>query len=102
MTTPDAGSVMTTEDPRPLVAVVFNGTIAEVRSTTAPINLVTRDMLRAFNRSLTEVAAHADVRCMILHGGDARAFCAGSDIKEFANLRSRMPASTRSFSRTWC
>ena len=24
---------------------------------------------------------------MILHGGDARAFCAGSDIKEFAHLR---------------
>ncbi len=32
-------------------------------------------------------APAADVRCLILHGGEARAFCAGSDIKEFAHLR---------------
>ena len=72
---------------RPLVSVVFNGMIAEVAIDNGPINLVTREMLRAFNGILTEVAARAEVRCLILHGGSARAFCAGSDIKEFAHLR---------------
>jgi len=72
---------------RPLVSVVFNGMIAEVAIDNGPINLVTREMLRAFNVILTEVAARAEVRCLILHGGSARAFCAGSDIKEFAHLR---------------
>jgi enoyl-CoA hydratase/carnithine racemase len=71
---------------RPLVSVVFNGMIAEVAIDNGPINLVTREMLRAFNGILTEVAARAEVRCLILHGGSARAFCAGSDIKEFAQL----------------
>ena len=74
-------------DSRPLVAVVFTGMIAEVAINNGPINLVTKEMLRAFNRVLTEVAANAEVRCLILHGGDARAFCAGSDIKEFSHLR---------------
>jgi enoyl-CoA hydratase len=83
----DADRMMTTENARPLVAVVFNGTIAELAINNGSINLVTRDMLRAFNGALAEVAANASVRCLILHGGDARAFCAGSDIKEFAHLR---------------
>jgi len=74
-------------DSRPLVSVVFNGMIAEVAIDNGPINLVTREMLRAFNGILTEVAAHVEVRCLILHGGNARAFCAGSDIKEFSHLR---------------
>ncbi len=74
-------------DSKPLVAVVFNGMIAEVAINNGPINLVTKEMLRALNGVLTEVAARAEVRCLILHGGHARAFCAGSDIKEFAHLR---------------
>jgi enoyl-CoA hydratase len=74
-------------DSRPLVSVAFNGMIAEVAIDNGPINLVTREMLRAFNGILTEVAAHPEVRCLILHGGNARAFCAGSDIKEFSHLR---------------
>jgi enoyl-CoA hydratase/carnithine racemase len=36
---------------------------------------------------LIHVASRDDVRCLIVHGGAARAFCAGSDIREFAQLR---------------
>jgi len=74
-------------DSRPLVSVAFNGMIAEVAINNGPINLVTKEMLRAFNGVLTELAPSTEIRCLILHGGDARAFCAGSDIKELAQLR---------------
>jgi enoyl-CoA hydratase len=74
-------------DSRPLVSVAFNGMIAEVAINNGPINLVTREMLRALNGVLTELAPSTEMRCLILHGGDARAFCAGSDIKELAHLR---------------
>jgi enoyl-CoA hydratase len=72
----------------PPVTVVINGTIAEVGIDSGPINLVNKELLRALNDTLTELGARAEIRCLILHGGHARAFCAGSDIREFAHLRS--------------
>jgi enoyl-CoA hydratase len=87
VTISDASSVTSQEESRPLVAVALNGMIAEVALNNGPINLVTRAMLRAFNGVLAEVAASTEVRCLILHGGEGRAFCAGSDIKEFSHLR---------------
>ena len=69
------------------VDVVFAGSVAELGLDSGPINLVNKELLRAFNRALIEVAARPDVRCLIVHGGTARAFCAGSDIREFAHLR---------------
>ncbi len=73
--------------PQPSVSLTVNGPIAEIGIHNGPVNLVTRDMLRAFNGVLDELSRGSDIRCVIVHGGDARAFCAGSDIKEFAHLR---------------
>ena len=87
MTAQGGGSGKTNGSTRQAVAVDFNATIAEIGLHGGPINLVTKELLRAFNAALGEVAARADMRCLILHGGDARAFCAGSDIKEFEHLR---------------
>lgn len=87
MTTNGASRVATREESRPLVSVTLNGMIAEVAIDDGSINLVTKEMLRALNGALTEIAANGEIRCLILHGGHARAFCAGSDIKEFAHLR---------------
>jgi enoyl-CoA hydratase len=64
-----------------------SGAVAEVGLDSGPLNLVNKEMLRALNRVLADVAARADIRCLILHGGKARAFSAGSDIKEFEHLR---------------
>jgi enoyl-CoA hydratase/carnithine racemase len=69
------------------VALRRNGAIAEIALDSGPLNLVTRVLLRSLNAALTELDADGGVRCVILHGGSARAFCAGSDINEFAALR---------------
>jgi len=65
----------------------IDGTIAEVALHGGPLNLVDKALLRSLNHVLTEVGSRREVRCLILHGGDARAFCAGSDIREFGQLR---------------
>ena len=61
--------------------------IAEIALDSGPLNLVNQSLLRSLNSALREVAGRPDVRCVILHGGKARAFCAGSDIREFEYLR---------------
>ena len=69
-----------------MTSLTFNGTVAEIALDGGPLNLVTSDLLRSLAASLREARAGADVRCLILHGGRARAFCAGSDINELAEL----------------
>lgn len=80
MSAPDA-------PPARLVTVTTSGAVAEIALANGPLNLVTRALLRELDRALRAVAGRADVRCLILHGGNARAFCAGSDIREFAHLK---------------
>lgn len=70
------------------VTLAINGAVAEIGLSNGPVNLVTREMLRDLNKAINEVAGTDGVRCLILHGASARAFCAGSDIREFAQLRS--------------
>jgi enoyl-CoA hydratase/carnithine racemase len=71
----------------PLASLRIDGAVAEIALESGPLNLVTGDLLRALNEALTRVASVSEVRCLILHGGTARAFCAGSDIREFEHLR---------------
>lgn len=70
------------------VSVSWHGPWVEIGLANGPLNLVDKALLRALNDALAQIAARGDARCLILHGGSARAFCAGSDIKEFAALRS--------------
>ena len=68
-------------------SLVVDAAIAEIALDGGPLNLVDKALLRALNTALAEVARTPGIRCLILHGGGARAFCAGSDIREFAHLR---------------
>jgi enoyl-CoA hydratase len=70
-----------------LITTRLEAPVAELGLANGPLNLVTRELLRALNQALGDIAARPEVRCLILHGGEARAFCAGSDIKEFAEIK---------------
>jgi len=63
------------------------GPIGEIALRNGALNLVDKAMLRALNTILAEVEQRSDIRCVIVHGGDARAFCAGSDVREFKGIR---------------
>jgi enoyl-CoA hydratase/carnithine racemase len=51
-----------------------------------PLNLLTLDMTRELNALIPRLAEDRAVRAMVLTGGGERAFCAGSDVKEFPQV----------------
>ena len=69
------------------VALQWRDATAEIGLDAGPLNLVDTALLRGLNEALTSVSECPGVRCLILHGGRGRAFCAGSDIREFESLR---------------
>jgi enoyl-CoA hydratase len=68
------------------VRLAIEGPVAELGLDAGRLNLVTRALLRDLGAALAQLAANPAIRCVILHGGEAAAFCAGSDIREFASL----------------
>jgi enoyl-CoA hydratase/carnithine racemase len=85
--TDTGNSIAGSRDADATVTLQYAGALAEIGLNSGPLNLVTKTMLRAFNRAIGDVAGRDDVRCLVLHGGHARVFCAGSDIKELSHLR---------------
>ena len=81
-----ASSSARVDDPG-VASLGIRDSVAEIALDNGPLNLVDKNFLRSLNAALTEVTGAPDVRCLILHGGNARAFCAGSDIREFEQLR---------------
>ncbi|MCC6629339.1 MAG: enoyl-CoA hydratase/isomerase family protein [Chloroflexi bacterium] len=70
------------------------GGVAVLTIDNAPMNLVSQAVLAALNAALTELAAEPALRCLVVTGAGARAFCAGADIKEFpAFIAADPPAS---------
>jgi len=51
-----------------------------------PLNLVTVELTALLNDQLDKLASDASVRVLILTGIGERAFCAGSDIREFSQF----------------
>ncbi|WGF89764.1 enoyl-CoA hydratase/isomerase family protein [Marinivivus vitaminiproducens] len=60
--------------------------VATVTLNNPPLNLVTLELTATLDRLLDQLAADRNVRVMVLTGHGDRAFCAGSDIKEFPEL----------------
>jgi enoyl-CoA hydratase len=66
------------------------GTVALVELDNPPLNLVTAAMTERLGAALDRVAADAGVRAVVVTGAGERAFCAGSDVKEFERLAGRV------------
>jgi len=60
--------------------------VALVTLNNPPLNLVTLELTRALDATLDRLAADPEARVLVLTGAGERAFCAGSDIKEFPEV----------------
>lgn len=69
-----------------LVVVEVHGRVATLTLTNPPMNVVTLAMTRQMSAELTRLASDPTVGALVLTGFGDRAFCAGSDIKEFPGL----------------
>lgn len=61
-----------------------DGVVEVALARAAKLNAMTTRMYRQMAEIFTGIAERRDVRCVLLRGADARAFCAGGDIGEFA------------------
>lgn len=69
------------------IACEISGPVVELALNNGPLNLVDKALLRALNAALAEIEQRSEIRCLIVHGGSGRAFCAGSDVREFERIR---------------
>jgi enoyl-CoA hydratase len=67
---------------QPVVLESENG-VAVLTLNNPPLNVTTLEMTRALDVLVSRLANDPAVRVMVLTGSGSRAFCAGSDIKEF-------------------
>jgi enoyl-CoA hydratase len=66
------------------------GGIARLTLNNPPLNLVTLEMTERLIEALDELEADDAVRAVVVTGAGDKAFCAGSDVKEFADVRDRV------------
>ena len=74
-------------DRRPVVHTSVLGDVVEIVLDRPPLNLVTVAVLADLHAAVQQVAASPGVRAVVVSQGTARAFCAGSDMREFADVR---------------
>jgi len=72
------------------LVVVEPGPVTTIRLQNPPLNLVTVELTGALDSTLADIEADSQVRCVIVTGTGERAFCAGSDVKEFESLHGRV------------
>jgi enoyl-CoA hydratase/carnithine racemase len=69
----------------PILCRIEDG-VAVVTLNNLPLNVVTLELTRQLEATLDRLAADPAARVLVLTGAGERAFCAGSDIKEFPEL----------------
>src|SRR3954452_1771926 len=69
----------------PVLCTIEDG-VAVVTLNNPPLNLVTLEMTRRLNEAVKRLADDPAVRVLVLTGAGGKAFCAGSDIKEFPEM----------------
>jgi enoyl-CoA hydratase/carnithine racemase len=72
------------------LVTVESGVVTTIRLNNPPLNLISLDVTKALAAALARVERDEDVRAVILAGTGERAFCAGSDVKEFPSLSGRV------------
>jgi len=66
------------------------GSVAKLTLNNPPLNLVTLEMTEQLMGALDELEGDEAVRALVVTGAGDKAFCAGSDVKEFAAVRDRV------------
>jgi enoyl-CoA hydratase/carnithine racemase len=72
------------------VITLSRGAVSQIELDNQPLNLVTGEMMERLDAVLDELARDRDVRAVVVTGAGERAFCAGSDVKEFEGLAGRV------------
>lgn len=72
------------------LVTVDQGMITTIQISNPPLNLVSTEVTAAMHEALDGVEDDPLVRAVVLSGSGDRAFCAGSDVKEFPSLRGRV------------
>jgi enoyl-CoA hydratase len=72
------------------VITLSRGAVSRIELDNQPLNLVTGEMMERLDAALDELARDGDVRAVVVTGAGTRAFCAGSDVKEFEGLAGRV------------
>jgi enoyl-CoA hydratase len=74
----------------PRLVVVDEGIVTTITLENPPLNLVTVELTHALDEALARIEDDSHVRCVVVTGTGERAFCAGSDVKEFESLQGRV------------
>jgi enoyl-CoA hydratase len=69
---------------------VTAGAVTRLVLDNPPLNLVTAEMMERLDAALDAIARDRAVRAVVVTGAGTRAFCAGSDVKEFESLAGRV------------
>jgi enoyl-CoA hydratase/carnithine racemase len=72
------------------VITLSRGAVSRIELDNQPLNLVTGEMMERLDGVLDELARDREIRAVVVTGAGTRAFCAGSDVKEFEGLARRV------------
>jgi enoyl-CoA hydratase len=79
-----------TTESRLVLVERLGGGVAKLTLNNPPLNLVTLEMTEQLMDALEELEGDEAVRAVVVTGAGDRAFCAGSDVKEFAAVRDKV------------